>query len=92
MHLSLAVSALWFSFSLSHPVQVVLNNCPNGEANCEGQQGAVASENKICSSIGVDLLKAGGNAADAVGRHFNSPNKDHVLTLYRWWVHFFVLV
>lgn len=28
--------------------------------------GAVASENKICTQIGVSLLKAGGNAADAV--------------------------
>ena len=28
--------------------------------------GAVASESKACSQIGVDLIKAGGNAADAV--------------------------
>lgn len=28
--------------------------------------GAVASESKSCSQIGIDLLKAGGNAADAV--------------------------
>lgn len=28
--------------------------------------GAVASEHKVCTQIGVDLLKAGGNAADAV--------------------------
>lgn len=28
--------------------------------------GAVASENRLCSQIGIDLLKAGGNAADAV--------------------------
>ena len=28
--------------------------------------GAVASENKLCSEVGNDLLKAGGNAADAV--------------------------
>ena len=28
--------------------------------------GAVASENKICTQIGIDLLKAGGNAADAL--------------------------
>ena len=30
------------------------------------KNGAVASENKICSQIGIDLLKVGGNAADAV--------------------------
>ena len=28
--------------------------------------GAVASENKICSQIGIDLIEAGGNAADAL--------------------------
>ena len=28
--------------------------------------GAVASESAVCSKIGIDLLKAGGNAADAV--------------------------
>ena len=28
--------------------------------------GAVASENKICSQIGIDLLRGGGNAVDAV--------------------------
>ncbi|KIW01674.1 gamma-glutamyltransferase [Verruconis gallopava] len=28
--------------------------------------GAVASENSLCSNIGIDLLKAGGNAADAL--------------------------
>lgn len=33
------------------------------------KHGAVVSEKQICSQIGVDLLKAGGNAADAVS-HF----------------------
>lgn len=28
--------------------------------------GAVASENSLCTQIGVDLLKSGGNAADAM--------------------------
>ena len=32
-----------------------------------GQLGAVASESTICSDIGIELLKQGGNAADAVG-------------------------
>ena len=40
---------------------------PLGELRIEdGKLGAVASESKICSNIGIDLLKAGGNAADAV--------------------------
>ncbi|KAI4941184.1 hypothetical protein J4E91_010975 [Alternaria rosae] len=32
----------------------------------EGQLGAVASESDICSHIGIELLKLGGNAADAM--------------------------
>lgn len=31
-----------------------------------GKKGAVASENGICSQIGIDLLRRGGNAADAL--------------------------
>ena len=31
-----------------------------------GHLGAVASESEICSKIGIELLQAGGNAADAV--------------------------
>ncbi|KZT10634.1 gamma-glutamyltranspeptidase [Laetiporus sulphureus 93-53] len=31
----------------------------------EATHGAVASENEICSELGVDILKAGGNAVDA---------------------------
>lgn len=30
--------------------------------------GAVASESSVCSNIGIDILKEGGNAADAVCR------------------------
>jgi hypothetical protein len=29
-------------------------------------RGAVSSENKLCSEAGIDMLHAGGNAADAV--------------------------
>lgn len=31
-----------------------------------GELGAVASESSICSNIGIDLLRRGGNAADAL--------------------------
>jgi gamma-glutamyltranspeptidase/glutathione hydrolase len=41
----------------SHPAPVVLKH---------GEMGAVASESDICSHIGVELLKQGGNAADAM--------------------------
>lgn len=33
------------------------------------RQGAVASESKICSQVGIDIMNAGGNAADAVGKN-----------------------
>lgn len=33
------------------------------------KNGAVASEASECSRIGIELIKEGGNAADAVGRH-----------------------
>ena len=36
--------------------------------------GAVASESSICSNIGIDLLKQGGNAADAVGTQVMSKH------------------
>jgi gamma-glutamyltranspeptidase / glutathione hydrolase len=39
----------------------------NPHGSFQDQLGAVASESNICSQIGIDLLKKGGNAADAVG-------------------------
>lgn len=33
--------------------------------------GAVASEAAVCSEIGVDLMKRGGNAADAVSSSYH---------------------
>ena len=47
------------------PAQVLLGNDRLQQSNND-RCGAVASENKLCSQIGIDLLKAGGNAADAV--------------------------
>ncbi|KAF2097654.1 gamma-glutamyltransferase [Rhizodiscina lignyota] len=36
------------------------------QRNAPGCKGAVASESSICSDIGIDLYKAGGNAADVL--------------------------
>ena len=47
------------------PHQAVLGGLRGEEVN-NNRLGAVASENKVCSQIGIDLLKGGGNAADAV--------------------------
>jgi len=41
----------------------------------DGANGAVASESKVCSQIGIDVLKDGGNAADAVSSNsFSGEN------------------
>ena len=52
------------------PHQAVLGGLRGQEAN-NNKLGAVASENRVCSQIGIDLLKAGGNAADAVSFAFH---------------------
>jgi len=48
----------------------------------DGTHGAVASESKVCSQIGIDIQKQGGNAADSVcilkfivdQKHASNPN------------------
>ena len=40
-------------------------NIRNSSHLIEAKHAAVASENKICSVIGVDIIKEGGNAVDA---------------------------
>ncbi|KAF1845789.1 gamma-glutamyltranspeptidase [Cucurbitaria berberidis CBS 394.84] len=50
--------------ALGNPVKTE-EPCPP-PALGDGQLGAVASESGICSHIGIDLLKLGGNAADAM--------------------------
>jgi hypothetical protein len=36
------------------------------------KRGAVASESSVCSKVGIELFKAGGNAADAVCSPFSN--------------------
>lgn len=58
-----AGSALTLQAALASPIAGGNGNIKTLEA---GHLGAVASESDICSHIGVDLLKKGGNAADAM--------------------------
>lgn len=51
----------WFNFQS----QQVFGDIPATETSND-KLGAVASENVLCSQIGIDLLRAGGSAADAV--------------------------
>ena len=48
--------------------QVVLEGSASQPIS-DGKLGAVASEHQTCSQVGIDLLGAGGNAADAVCRY-----------------------
>ncbi|KAF9740903.1 hypothetical protein PMIN06_011178 [Paraphaeosphaeria minitans] len=69
----LALSALFHasraSASSFHPPQIVLNphqDPDSSHTSSDPRLGAIASESKLCSRIGTDLLRAGGNAADAL--------------------------
>ena len=55
---------LLFLFFLASPHGS--SRTPVGSETDNGQLGAVVSESALCTEIGIDLLKAGGNAADAV--------------------------
>lgn len=46
--------------------QPLLVSDHGSQKHLQDHLGAVASENSICSQIGIDLLKEGGNAADAL--------------------------
>lgn len=66
--LLVALTCIWHhctafhNFALQNP-QIVFDS---QHASHEPRLGAVASESKLCSRIGTDLLLAGGNAADAL--------------------------
>ena len=53
--------------------------------------GAVASESSLCSKIGVDLIKDGGNAADAVcleelrKSHLKLADRDNIQFAVGWY-------
>jgi gamma-glutamyltranspeptidase/glutathione hydrolase len=55
------------SVSAYSPQQIVLDSHQDtSHSSEEPRLGAVASESKLCSRIGTDLLRVGGNAADAL--------------------------
>jgi gamma-glutamyltranspeptidase/glutathione hydrolase len=56
-----AAGLLTLQSAFANPIAV------GGRSKLEaGHLGAVASESEICSHIGVELLRKGGNAADAL--------------------------
>ena len=52
--------------SASSKAPVSTSSSLPGVYNAQDKNGAVASESAVCSRIGIDILKAGGNAADAL--------------------------
>lgn len=67
---SLLLTAFNFALSVqaSRFAQEVLASNPSHHTYND-RLGAVASENRVCSQIGINLLKDGGNAVDAVCPH-----------------------
>ena len=63
--LELVVLCVCFAALTLAATQIALG-LPSTQQTGDAKLGAVASENKICSNIGIELLRAGGNAADAV--------------------------
>ena len=57
---------LWALFAAATLAAQVFLGSSAPERSDHDRLGAAASENRICSQIGVDLIKAGGNAADAL--------------------------
>jgi hypothetical protein len=60
------VSASTIPSSEGYQQKPVLDPEHDGPKHLQDHLGAVASESNICSQIGIDLLKEGGNAADAL--------------------------
>jgi gamma-glutamyltranspeptidase/glutathione hydrolase len=74
--------------ALASPVANGYGYAPSPPKLKAGHLGAVASESEICSHIGIELLKKGGNAADAlvgtvacigvVGMYHSGKSKDNM--------------
>lgn len=60
-----AAALLFGGFSCGHSVHRSQDITRNPAYLIKATSGAVASENILCSDIGVDVMKDGGNAVDA---------------------------
>jgi len=59
-------SALTSQFVSATPAWMNLDTLSPSLDPDHNKLGAVASENSICTNIGIDILKAGGNSADSM--------------------------
>jgi gamma-glutamyltranspeptidase/glutathione hydrolase len=66
IHKSALTSLLLAQLSFASPGKYPPSYKHHSSDGGHDQLGAVASESSICSSIGTDVLKEGGNAADSM--------------------------
>ena len=80
--LHLIFTSIWLAHS-SLEVSIPSNKhrYPVRQHQEQDQLGAVASESAVCSRIGVDLLKSGGNAADAVCHYLFDCTEPELMVL-----------
>jgi hypothetical protein len=86
MRLSTGLAYVWLGISLVYasPIVHLADELVKGKSASYGKHGAVATEVKLCSDLGVQLLKKGGNAADAVS--LSSLLRFHLFFLIEcWW-------
>ncbi len=57
---------LWVALVLLGLIATSFTTGNPGKSSLEGGYGAVTCGQEICSKVGRDILRAGGNAADAV--------------------------
>ena len=87
-HLALALVLSQSAFSWTAPSSAYKRSSDQHEL--KDRLGAVASESSVCSKIGVDLIKDGGNAADAVclkelsKSHSKLANRNNVQLAVGW--------
>lgn len=59
---TLLILLVWVQIACSSPHR----SNPKVSHRVEDKLGASATENKVCTNIAIDILKKGGNAADAL--------------------------
>ena len=79
MNLRIFFTWAWLTV-VANAAQVFLGDAPTDQ----GSRGAVASESKTCSQIGIDLMMVGGNAADAVSLYKATEASFTQNSLARW--------
>lgn len=68
------------------PLEFSIRDTDSQDASREigpGKRGAVATENALCSRHGIEILKMGGNAADAVSSPYSLTAGERLPAIWR---------